>query len=274
MKKIVIVVLTLGIGFSANAQYYNKVSGFLGKRFSIGGGITLSPSNQPQKVVEAGIDPKYDFSLNRSVHADLQYVIGTYNALTFTIGSMTTSANIDIDRYYSNDITWGGRTNGTPANELLLYTGSPKIQDLFYGLHFKRFLFGKGAIAPVGTYAQIGFNIHNYKIDYSQLRMVVSSSDDFGNRSSIEHKMEFNEAQTSKVEILAAVGKSRPITDKLLIDYCMSAGLHGPFYNDDNVSQSDYLKNPAAAEAVKQTLVRTRQLHYLKLSITLTGLLF
>jgi hypothetical protein len=275
MKKLFMITTFLMLFAAVKAQNYEKISGFLGSRLSIGGGLSFSPSQQPQTPLEADKRSERIFGWNKMWHGDIQYVIGTYNAVGLTFGNQRTSAIVEDNSL--NAVYWGEQYNyDSYEHRLVAISGSPDIKDLFYGAYFKRYLFSKGSMAPVGTYIKIGAVIHNYQINFSRIRIISNSNLGFGNYEILENKFEFDEGEISKLEVLAGIGKTRPIGGRILLDLSMEAGYIGNSGPKEVafglVNEKE--GNPVAIMIVEQIQSRLSQVNYLKFTIGCTILLF
>jgi len=193
MKKLLMIITLLMLFAAVKAQNYDKISGFLGNRLSIGGGLSFSPSYESQTPLEADQKSKRELGWNKMWHGDIQYVIGTYSAVGLTLGSQRTSASLEDNSL--NSVHWGEQYNyDSYEHKLVGINGSPDIKDLFYGAYFKRYLFSKGSLAPVGAYIKFGAAIHNYQINFSRIRIISYSNVGFGNYETVENKFAY--AQT------------------------------------------------------------------------------
>jgi len=90
-----------------------------------------------------------------------------------------------------------------------------------------------------------------------------------------KNKFEFDEGEKSKLEVLAAIGKTRPVGSRILLDVCMEAGFIGNFEPKiGDLGFNDIEGNPAAIMVVQQIESRLSRVNYLKFTVGCTLLLF
>ncbi|MBI1307402.1 MAG: hypothetical protein GC181_12430 [Bacteroidetes bacterium] len=278
MKKVILFWGLMILAFCSGAQKYERVSGYLGKKFLIGGGWFLSPSTQPQTAQESDHVTDYDDpskTLNVMPHFHIEYTLGTYYSIGVAAGKQRTSSRLYIDDL--NGYYWGESFgNGQHEHSLMVITGSPDIHDLWYGIYLKRYLANWGALAPVGAYFKIGINIHNYDIDFRKIRYVTNSYAGFGKYETRYFKHSFDNGTVSIPEIEYCFGKSRPLTRRLIFDYSLGGGFlltsNSNLNGQTNVGSGD--GNEAAQAVIGEIKDRLRNGQLLKFSFTLSYLIF
>jgi hypothetical protein len=236
---------------------------------SIGGGFTLSPSYEPQKAVGPEVQSQHKLGFNRMFYLDANYTATSLLAIGAHIGSSRTSMVLDDDRAL-NGVNWGAQYNWDDhEHELRFIAGSPDIRDRYYGVYIKRFLYSKGALAPVGTYFKAGLTSHNYTIDFSNVRYISYSHLGFDEYDQLQHKHKDSIGTASYTEISMAFGKSIPVVNRVLLDIAMEGGLHAALFKPS----ADNWRNPTELtyDLLRERLARA---HYLKFSFGLNFLLF
>jgi hypothetical protein len=269
MKKLGTLLFGLFMTTMLFGQSYDKVSGYLGNRLSIGAGITVSPSNEPQKVFAPDVHPKGQTSVNKMFHCRLQYILNSAGAIGFFAGSYNTS--MVLNEYAGgNNIEWGP-SRGYLKRDFRLtdIKGSPLIKDRYFGGYYKHYLSSKGALAPIGTYVRGALTIHKNDIDLSNLRMEVRSFAGFDDYNHIMYKFEQSQAASLYPEISLAMGKTIPVTSRVLFDVNMEAGFHGGLTKESEVVW--YHPAPFIYDKLRERLARA---HYLKFSFCFEYLLF
>lgn len=262
---------------SAYAQEYDKISGYLGKRLLIGVDFKVGPSNETQTQLDANSSSTYGFSLNTFLQGKIEYAVRTYETVGISYTTHSTSSVINDDDYL-NGITWGkqvGTSSGPYDQEhrVIAITGSPLIQDRAIGLYYRRFLQRRGAMAPTGTYVQLGAKVHNYTIDFSNVRYHSNSYVGFGRYETKVFGHTQKVAKSTYGEVEFAVGKRVPITRRVLIDYSLGGGILTSALGEE-VIKSNYRWDSPTEIGVIETRERLAKAHYFKASLGLSFLLF
>ncbi len=250
-------------------QSYDQVSGYLGKRFSAGMGLTVSPSLEPQQAVGPDEQPDYRTGFNRMFSADVGYTITSLVTVGLQFGTHRTSMVVDDDRAL-NGIHWGEQYNWDDyEHNLITIAGSPSIRDNYATLYLKRYLYSKGGLAPVGTYVKVALTQHDYTIDFSNIRYISRSNLGFDEYGQVQFKHSDSIGTAQYTELSLAFGKSIPLADRVLMDINMEAGLHSAVFR----SSATNWNTPAQLtyDLLRERLARA---HYLKFSFGLNVLLF
>lgn len=262
---------------SASAQEYEKVSGYLGKRLLIGFDFKAGPSNEVQTQLDVNSKGTSGLSLNTFLQAKIEYAIGSYKALGVSYTTHSTSAIINEDEYV-NGITWGDNVGNSSGpwdfeHRITGITGTPLISDQAIGLYYRKFLVLHGAMAPTGTYFQIGAKVHNYTIDFSNVRYHTTSYAGLDKYETLTfgHKQKIAKVQYGELDF--AIGKRVPITKRILIDYSVGGGILTSALGED-VIKSDYRWDSPTEIGVIETRERLARSHFFKSSIGLSFLLF
>ena len=257
MRRGMIFFVCLMIVSGLQAQRYNKVSGYLGKRLAVGINLGISPSRQPQKATTESTQEFNQFTVNRFLSTHLDYATGTYTMLGVSAGFQSTSSRV-VDEAY-NSLYWGEQYNwDSYEHRLIGITGSPDIKDLNFGFYLKRFLSQKGAIAPIGSYFKFGAVAHNYSIDLSRVTLISLSQTGFGNEDVLEHKLDPTAAKVSTLEFFGTIGIARPLHDRVLLDLSMGGGYMKPFIDDNTEGHvvSLYVLDQISTRLRRQHIVR------------------
>lgn len=245
MRYILLFCSFMMLGIQAEAQDYNRVSGYLGHRFalSLGGGMGLG--NNLQKQNSDINEEEGNYSLNKYWQADAQFAVKNYLNIGLRYGGCKTSTYIPTSPGL-NDFGWGSRINGEYEHELRTVKGSPGITGTHIGLFARSYLSGKGALAPIGTYFGGGINRHTYDFDFSSMVFVTDSDLGFGNRGPKEWVLsEFNTSGTY-YEYFMELGKVIPFGEHFAGDFSVKLAL---LYTENSSTGGDsqiteYLREP------------------------------
>lgn len=249
-----------------------KVSGYLGNRLSIGGGINVSPSSHSQSSMDASTisEDARLFSLNKMWHANLDYVIKKNIQMGLVVGSFNTSIGLS-DEDYSN-LEWGEHSNYDSYQfELGETYGTPEISTKYLGLSIKKFKSKNGAMAPVGRFISAELNAHFVTYDFSNVRYLVKENVGFGNYEEYlsEHTSPINKA--TYLELSVYYGRVIPIGDRLLLEWSVGGGFMSSFflvwYNKSNTR----IASPAQMY-LEQSSRRLAYAHFLKSGVSLSFL--
>ncbi len=259
------------------AQKYEKISGYLGHRFLIGVDFKAGPSNEAQQALGKNSQGQYGFSLNTFLQAKIEYALGTFKTIGLSYTTHTTSAIINDDDYL-NGVTWGKNVGNSSGpydfeNRIIAITGSPQISDRAYGIYYRKFLAFRGAMAPIGTYVHIGAKVHNYTIDFSNVRYHSNSYAGFDKYETRTFAHSQKVAKAMYGELDFGLGKRMPITKRLLIDYSVGGGILTSALGEKTI-KSDYRWDSPTEIGVIETRERLAKAHYFKTSIGLSLLLF
>jgi hypothetical protein len=206
-----------------HAQNYDRTSGFLGRRIMVGGGGATSLSGEPQRAIsEDKVSEFAQITLNTMWHVETQLVISSQAVVSVLVGTQNTSLAINDGL---NRLGWGKQYNHNNfEHTLFLITGSPGIKDQYIGLGLKQYSPYWGSLAPIGAYWKVGVNFHKVSVDFSQMRYHTSSNVGFGVYENLVHRHEFAAGVLYSTELLGSFGKTRPLTERLILDVHADAG--------------------------------------------------
>lgn len=249
MRALLLFVLLGVFATESFGQGYKRVSGYLGRRWAVGFGASVSLSRHPQRVLTDSIadgDPTQVLnqplnasipylSLNRSFQGHIEFAAGQQLLLGLRGGYAKTSAALSQGTY--EDFAWADSSTSLVQYFLSYVSGSPDIVDTYYGVYAKWYRKKKGGIAPVGTYIGGGLNRHSYTIDYTGVR--------FYNSMHKEYTYSRQKEKRSYTEAFVELGKAIPWGKRFVTDFSVKGGfllnggyasiIKGPDHTNDNL---------------------------------------
>ena len=269
MRKQSILVLFCLMGLSLQAQKFDRVSGYLGKRFVIGAGFDFSLSNEPQKQGDGLGESQFPITLNKAYSVQAEYVLGSFFSLGAMGGISSTSMEMGTRRY-DGGVHW---TDANGEHDLRSVSGTPGISEQFFGLYAKWFLKGKGGLAPIGVYFSCGAMMHRYSFDFSNVRFHTYSEIGFGDHANYTYMFQKPKGTAQYPSVFISMGKAIPFGDRILADFAIKTGY---LHSDDSwlESSSTYSGETTLHEYVGEDLrERVRRVYYLSYSVKLSLLL-
>jgi hypothetical protein len=197
---------------SITAQDYRKTSGYIGKKNILSAKANLYPSFKPQS--SGGNAPA--MSLNKEYQLEFTRVVKSYFGVTVCAGQSMTSEIIRRSGE-AGDIVYHQSPEGY-QEELRSVEGRPSIEDKYYGVKFKFYLRSKGALAPLGLYSSLGCNVHNYTIDYTDVRLTMLTNNPFTGEEFRTYKLSSPIHTYQIPEINLAMGLNRAIGKHFVTD--------------------------------------------------------
>lgn len=211
IRLIILLVYSLSV-LSVQAQKGDKirVSGYLGHKTFVFGGMETMISYQPQKAEE--IDP--GITLNKTFLAGVQRVVTNRASLSLKLAYATTASNRKIHDL-SSSIRWR-ENNGEYT--VTTNQGQVGIQVLTAGFEWTLFRKRVGGLAPMGWYIGLGANYH---MNSYSLEGITADAEVVYSNNSVERKtfdLSGSTGSSSLVEGSVRLGRSHPLTKKLLLD--------------------------------------------------------
>lgn len=241
MKKVLLFLSVCMCSVSVMGQHYARVSGYLGSRLTIGGGINVSPSWQPQKS-------NYTTGLgaNLAFRVSSEFATSSYRSFGLKLETLTTSMVFNETSNYF-PIDWN--SDGI-YYQLRDIQGRPSLRSSSIGLYVKFFLKRRGALSPVGKYISLGLDICKISGDFSDVTYVVKPSDGFNNLEDIKYKYKNPVISEYSPMCYVAFGNAIPIGRRLLLDYQINGGLFLAGINNpvENMNSPEILQHYAFSE--------------------------
>jgi hypothetical protein len=251
------VILENAIGqvLKLNKGEKEKVSGYLGMKNIVQVKGMFAFSMQPQKSIT---DDSYwgleGITINKEFEINADRILTNRKSLGIVLGTSQTSVDYSINSGYYIFVNNDEYLSGVKS--------TPKITDGYFGLKYKLYLTSKGGLAPVGRYWAFNFNVHNYKVDLTNVSFYTT---DNYTGENYRYKLD-NPIHTYKLsELGIASGVNRIIGKRIVMDYGVQLGflnsrrfLKAIGINDDESFDTtlDYIQ--------ELTLVRLTKFHFMK----------
>ncbi len=205
--------LLILISTVTSAQNYNKTSGYIGRKNLLSATAHFYPSFKPQS--SKGNAPA--MTMNKEFQYAYTRVVKNYFGVTLCMGQSVTSTVLSRSGESVDETVYHKSPEGY-EEELRNVSGRPSIKDKYYGIKLKIYLREKGALAPLGLYGSLGYNIHNYTIDYSNVRLTMLTDNPFTGDETRIYKL-ISPIQKYKIpEINFAMGLNRAIGRRFVTD--------------------------------------------------------
>jgi len=268
MKKSLILLFLIIQAISLEAQSYRRVSGFQGAKWSLGFGVSTSPSYEPQKMLSEDFQLK-KVRLNVKFTAFTEYTVGNYTNIGLRVGISSTSAYLQVPE--GNEISWQDDLGPHYLRDIV---GTPGINDQYFGLYLKHFIRNRGALAPIGLFFGGGINVHKFDYDYSLVRLHAGRVSNYDFRNGEIDIFSYANPNGSAIypEIFIEAGKVYPLGNHALFELsCKGAFL---FTGMGDFNNSGIPTEPLTPETMAKKQIRNRLIYMnvLNYSIKVSGL--
>jgi hypothetical protein len=204
MKKIIVLLSIVSL------TAYSQVTGYLGKRFTVGYSVTTFPALGAMPSSDEGeLELKW-----KAIHCgNIEYIVGKRSALI--VGMQYSKYATRLNGIYVN-----GYNSTTLNYDPVPY--SPAIISST-GLNLSYKFFGKRFLAPVGKYMKIDFLYLHNKVTLPEKAF---SYTDYSGSNAIKKNMNYGSKEYifNAIVLAATFGKQRIFFDVLAVDYGIRIG--------------------------------------------------
>lgn len=212
MKKNIILYIVCSIAFfNSHAQ----VSGYMGKRFSIGYSNYFLPSILGPKVNGTSASDKIGINTTHCVNLD--YIIK--ERTSFCLSLQTQKLGVNNVRYYNVEYVDPFGTNNYGSYQ---YNPKPfrfmQLKTYSVGLGFK--FFASGSLAPIGKYKKVELLLLFSNLTYPKNAFEDTGLNDPYTRTNIGT----GDYSFSTFALTYTMGRSRVLFDRIVLDYGLRFG--------------------------------------------------